>query len=138
MGFLTKQNELKHVNTSSNNAMGVIVADDLKDLTVIAADDLKDLTVIAADDLKDLTVIVADGLKDLTVIAADDLKDLTVIAADDLKDLTVIVADGRHLQTGKNRSQNVISRRPNAYLRQIKRRQRKLFMMKEHSERCSS
>ena len=60
--------------------------------------------MIAAADLKDLTVIVADGLKDLTVIVAEGLKDLTVIVADD-----------RHLQTGKNKNQNVISQRPNAY-----------------------
>jgi hypothetical protein len=91
-----------------------------------------------ADDLKDLTAIVADDLKDLTAIVADDLKDLTVIVADDLKDLTAIAADDRHLQTGKNKSQNVISQRPNAYPRQIKRLQRKNFMMKEHSEHCSS
>ena len=64
MGFLTKQNELKHVNTLSNNAKGVIVAEGLKDLTVIVADDLKDLTGIVADDLKDLTGIAADDLKD--------------------------------------------------------------------------
>ena len=50
------------------------------------------------------------------------------IAADDLKDLTGIAADDRHLQTGKNKNQNVISQRPNAYHRLIKRLQKKNFM----------
>ena len=65
-------------------------------------------------------------------IGAEDLRDLMAIGAEDLRGLMAIGAEDLPLQIEKTKNLNAISLRPSDSLLQIKRRQRKLFMMKEY------